>query len=407
MSEQQFAAEPGVTAPRVVLLTPSRGLGGGIERYLDTIEDHLRAGGANIRRFDLLDSSRSLTVRTQASYILRTLASIRRLGRVDSIVVGHVSLAPVACLAARLTRTRRVPVMFYGVDIWGGGRALRRLIARDPLLYPVTISSYSAGGLVSVGLAQILQPGIPQVWRDILLTEGSRQRPLSAVPTVLSVFRLGVWKAKGLPELVEAVTAARAIVGPVQLVIAGKGPAPGALHELVAPYEYIELHESPDDAALAQLYATADMFALCTRTRTAPPFSGEGYGIVLMEAQLAGCAVVGPASGGSRDAYLEGVTGRTPLDESPTALAEVLCDMLADRVCLARMGRRAAEWAQGATDPANYTRLVMATLTGAVPRATSGPAIPSQRGRRAGQTTGHLRLPSRRQPTARAHPPTT
>lgn len=396
LSVRRSAAKPGVFVPRVMLLAPSLGLGGGIERYLGTIEDHLRAGGADVRRLDLLDSSRSLTVRTQAGYILRTLASIRRLGRVDSIVVGHVGLVPVACLAARLTKTRRVSVMFYGVDIWGGKRALRQIIARDPLMYPVTISSYSAGSLVSVGLAQILKPGITQTWRDMLLAEGSRRRPLVAVPMVLSVFRLGAWKAKGLPELIEAVTAARATLGPVRLVIAGKGPAPGALHELIAAHEHIELHESPDDATLARLYAIADVFALCTRTRTAPPVSGEGYGIVLMEAQLAGCAVVGPVSGGSRDAYIDGVTGRTPPDESPTALAEVLCDMLADRAHLALMGRRAAEWAQAATDPAEYTRLVMAILTGAVPQATSGSVIPSQRGE----------VQSPRSTRAAAEPPT-
>ncbi|CAI7976883.1 Glycosyltransferase [Frankia sp. Hr75.2] len=370
--------EPGTRPPRVVLLAPSRGLGGGIERYLGTIEDHLRAGGADIRRFDLLDASTSHTVHSQARYILRTLASISRLGRVDSIVVGHVSLAPVACLAARLAGAHRVPVVFHGIDIWGRRRALLRIIRRDPLLYPVAVSSYSAGGLVPVGTAKILPPGIPRAWRDMLLAEGSRQRPPSAVPTVLSVFRLGVWKAKGFPELVKAVTAARMTAGPVRLVVAGKGPAPGALHELVAAHEYIDLHESPDDAALARLYAAADVFALCTRTD--PPASGEGYGIVLMEAQLAGCAVIGPASGGSRDAYLEGLTGRTPPDESPEALTEILCGMFADRACLARMGHRATDWAQATTDPASYTRLVMTTLTAVAPQTTSGPVIPRRRG---------------------------
>jgi len=195
------------------------------------------------------------------------------------------------------------------------------------------------------------------------------------VPTLLSVFRLDDWVGKGAAVLLEAVESARAAIGPIKLVLAGRGPAPGALHELVSAHPDTELHESPTDAALARLYAAADLFVLCTRTRShGPGKSGEGYGIVLVEAQLAGCAVVGPASGGSRDAYQDGVTGQTPTDESAAALENVLLTMLADRARLARIGRRSAEWAEAATRPEDYTRAVFMTLTGRRPPATHASA---------------------------------
>lgn len=361
-----------------MLLALSRGLGGGIERYLDTVEDRLRAGGGDVRRFDMLEPSTSLTTGARIGYTLRMLAAVRRLGPVDSVVAGHVNLVPAASVAARLTGARRIPVLFYGREIWTMRRILREIAHRDPLMYPVTISSFSAGTLATVGVAPILPPGLAPDWRARLIADGARRRPLAPVPTVFSVFRLNDWRSKGLTELVEAVTLLRRDLGPIKLVVAGTGPAPGTLHELVAAHDDLELHESPDDATLARLYAAADLFALCTRTRTTPPVSGEGFGIVLTEAQLAGCAVVGPASGGSRDAYQEGVTGRTPTDESPAALAGVLGDLLADRARLARMGRRAAEWAQAATDPESYTRLVMTTLTGVPPRTAAEPAVPAQ-----------------------------
>ncbi|WP_230205320.1 glycosyltransferase family 4 protein [Parafrankia elaeagni] len=364
---QRIPTEDPAAKPRVVLLSPSRGLGGGIERYLGTVEEHLRAGGADVRRFDLRTSPASLTARIRGQYVLRTLASLYRMGQADSVVAGHASLALVAWAGARLVRASRVPVLFYGSDIWGGGQAQRRVVTRARLLYPVTISSFSAGALAVLGPARILPPSVPPRWRTMLLAEAAQRRPPAGMPTVLTVFRLGVWQSKGLSDLVEAVTAAQATTGPVRLVVAGQGPAPSALREFVAGHDNVELHESPDDAALARLYGAADVFALCTRTRATSPASGEGYGIVLMEAQLAGCAVVGPAVGGSRDAYLDGVTGRTPVDESPAALAEVLRELLDDRARLTQIGEAGTTWARAATDPAGYTRLVMATLTGAVP----------------------------------------
>ncbi|WP_044883011.1 MULTISPECIES: glycosyltransferase family 4 protein [Frankia] len=364
---------------RVLLLTVSRGLGGGIERYLTTVEETLRAGGADLLRIDMLGPGVELTAAARARFTLRALDQARRFGPADSVVAGHANLIPVAAAALRLTRARFGPVLFYGTDIWGMRATDRAILRVDPLLHPVTISSYSAGALSTVGLAPILPPGISPAWRAMLLAEASRRRPLPPVPTMLSVFRLADWAGKGAAVLMEAVRSVRQTLGPVRLVLAGQGPAPGALHELVSADPDTELYESPTDEDLARFYATADLFALCTRTRPrGPAASGEGYGIVLLEAQLAGCAVVGPASGGSHDAYQDGVTGSTPVDESAEALADVLRAMLADRARLARIGRRAAEWAAAATRPDDYVRLVFTALTGRPPADLGGAELPHQ-----------------------------
>lgn len=364
---------------RVLLLSISHGLGGGIERYLTTVEETLRAGGAQLARIDMLAPGCDLTPTTRIRYALRALDAARRFGPADSVVSGHANLIPVAAAALRLTRARFGPVLFYGTDIWSMRATDRAILRADPLLHPVTISSYSAGALSTVGLAPILPPGISPAWRATLLGEASRRRPLPPVPTMLSVFRLADWAGKGAAVLLDAVETIRAELGPVRLLFAGQGPAPGALHELVSAAPDTELVESPSDAELARLYATADLFALCTRTRTrGAQASGEGYGIVLLEAQLAGCAVVGPASGGSHDAYQDGVTGQTPLDESAGALAEVLRAMLADRARLARTGRRAAEWAEAATRPQDYVRQVFTALTGRPPTPARPHELPAQ-----------------------------
>ncbi|WP_226930721.1 MULTISPECIES: glycosyltransferase family 4 protein [Parafrankia] len=292
-------------------------------------------------------------------------------------MTGHRNMIPLAAVVAKIVGARTAPIVFHGNDIWELGRSYRAMVSRSSTLSPITVSSYSAGALSTLGLAPILPPGIAPAWRTTLIKEGQQRRAPAAVPTVLSVFRLPAWEDKGLPVLAEALAAIRQRTGPVRLVVAGHGPQPKALRDFASAHPELELHENPDDHFLASLYGEADLFALCTRTR--PPSTGEGYGIVLLEAQLAGCPVVGPASGGSYDAYHDGLTGLTPANESSEALAAVLLDLLTNRSRLARMSSRAAELAAATTDPGEYARRVITALIGAPPADSQDPDFPKQR----------------------------
>lgn len=83
---------------------------------------------------------------------------------------------------------------------------------------------------------------------------------------------------------------------------------------------------------------------------------------MLLEAQVAGTAVVGPAHGGSLDAYLDGVTGATPRDESAAALAAVLDGLAGQPARLAEMGRQGAAWARARFAPDRYAALAVDRL---------------------------------------------
>jgi hypothetical protein len=72
--------------------------------------------------------------------------------------------------------------------------------------------------------------------------------------------------------------------------------------------------------------------------------------------------VIGPAHGGSPGAYLDGLTGATPRDESVAALTEVLDGLLRDRGQLAEMGTRGAAWAQASFAPDRYAALAVDRL---------------------------------------------
>ena len=83
---------------------------------------------------------------------------------------------------------------------------------------------------------------------------------------------------------------------------------------------------------------------------------------MLLEAQVAGTAVVGPAHGGSPDAYLDGLTGLTPRDESAAALGQVLAELVADPARLAAKGVQGAALARARFAPERYAALAVSRL---------------------------------------------
>jgi glycosyltransferase involved in cell wall biosynthesis len=229
----------------------------------------------------------------------------------------------------------------------------------------VAVSSFTAGTLFRRGLATILPPGLSRTWFTELVSAAEQaasaaDRNPGTHLEVMTAFRLIDWQDKGLPQL----TAAIAALGraDIRLTVCGSGvPSAGLLAHL-GRYPWCILRPGLADAELAARFARADLFALATRARRGRPHCVEGFGLVLLEAQVAGTAVVGPAHGGSPGAYLEGLTGKTPRDESAAALAEVLDGLLAQPIRLRQMGVRGAQWARAQFAPESYASLAVDRL---------------------------------------------
>jgi glycosyltransferase involved in cell wall biosynthesis len=134
------------------------------------------------------------------------------------------------------------------------------------------------------------------------------------------------------------------------------------LQKYLAGFERCRLLPGLSDRELAHQLAAADVFVLATRTRGGSSPSGEGFGLVLLEAQVAGTAVVAPAYGGSGGAYIEGITGMAPTDESADSLTRVLRKMSEDPSRLDKMGAQAAEWARECFRPERYAALAVSRL---------------------------------------------
>ena len=142
----------------------------------------------------------------------------------------------------------------------------------------------------------------------------------------------------------------------VHLTICGGGEAPSELRRHVADKSWCTVHQDASDLELARLFSTADLFVLATRMRSGKGASGEGFGLVLREAQLAGTPVIAPAYGGCSDAYVQGVTGLAPADETAQALTVALRELLEDPARLEWMSKRALEWARETFRPDWYAQ---------------------------------------------------
>ena len=345
---------------RALLLTPSRGLGGGIERYVETVEAAFAREGVDYGRIDQAGPGPA----AHRDMFRRAVAEVRSSGKRTRLVVAHPRLLPVAVLAARQADVDGISVLCHGADVWMSRLQphwqVEKALMRRPDVRVVAVSSFTAGALFSDTQATILPPGVSRDWFATLVAAAGVPKPGTRGVELVTVFRLADWRDKGLPELLAAVAALPR--RDVHLTVLGVGDAPPELTRLISRYERCTLRPGAGDAELAARLAAADLFVLATRTRLGRRASGEGFGLVLLEAQLAGTPVVAPAYGGSHDAFVDQVTGMAPADESAEALARVLNDLLNDPERLARMGQQAGQWAREAFAPDRYAALVVSRL---------------------------------------------
>jgi phosphatidylinositol alpha-1,6-mannosyltransferase len=345
---------------RVLLLAPSQGLGGGIERYIGTVEWAFADQKVTSQRVDLNRSGLRAHLKMLADGRMLLRASPER----TRLVVGHRALMPIATLLAREPTVSGMSVLCYGDDVWNERlrprRRIERALMRRPGVRAVAISGFTAGTLASDCQSTILPPALSQKWFETLVAASAAVQDLTPVTQLVTAFRLEDWRNKGLPQLIEAVAAQHR--EDIRLTICGSGEPPLDLLRLVSTHDWCSLRVGLTDSELAIQFASAALFVLATRTRIGRHANGEGFGLVLLEAQVAGTPVIAPAHGGSSDAYMDGVTGVAPVNESAEALATAISEMLEDPARLASMRRHAAQWARESFAPESYPRLVASKL---------------------------------------------
>jgi phosphatidylinositol alpha-1,6-mannosyltransferase len=164
-------------------------------------------------------------------------------------------------------------------------------------------------------------------------------------PLVLSVSRLV--PRKGMDVLIQASARLGVRYPGLTVAIAGEGRDRPRLERCVrrygAPVRFLGRVASAD---LPELYACADVFALCCRNRWRG-LEQEGFGVVFLEAAASGVPSVAGDSGGAAEAVRDGETGfvvRDPGDVS--AVVAALDRLLGDPELASRQGQAARRRAE-------------------------------------------------------------
>ena len=147
---------------------------------------------------------------------------------------------------------------------------------------------------------------------------------------------------KNIGFLIDSFVEVRRARADALLVIAGEGPASGALATQVLhaglERDVVFVGNLDREKELADCYAAAAVFVFASRTET--------QGLVLLEAMAQGCAVVSTACLGTASILQPGCGARVAA-ENPTAFAQAVIDLLNDPPQAARCGATARAYARG------------------------------------------------------------
>jgi glycosyltransferase involved in cell wall biosynthesis len=281
--------------------------------------------------------------RSKVGFVLQALRLARKKPRI--VIAAHLNLAVPALWMKKISPQTKTIVLCHGVEVWDALPANRRraLLAAEMIIVP---STYTAAKLQTIqgvppAKTRILPwPINSEVLRMSEARSNLRLPPgFPAGPVILTV---GRWAAseryKGADDLIRAIPQLRASFPDVRLVAVGGGDDLPRLKAIAAELriaDCVHFLEGISREQLAACYAQAKIFAL--------PSTGEGFGIVFIEAMAFGLPVVGVAAGGVTDILRDGVNGLFVTVKDPAALANSLARLLGDPALRSQLGQNGAE----------------------------------------------------------------
>jgi phosphatidylinositol alpha-1,6-mannosyltransferase len=346
----------------LLLLAPSTGFGGGIERMADAVEHGWQ--GPVLR----LDLYRPREVRTPEGNLRAKLRFSRRAlvaalrARPDAILLLHVNFVPLGVLLRTLVGAR-VGLFAIGVEVWVPLSRWRRALIRrcDWLL---AISSFTADWFarcarVDRGKVTVIPLPIDQRLAD---AAGAQHPPAGdeGTTTMLTVSRLvPEHRFKGYLDVVRALPLVLARRPSVRWVLVGNGADLAVIRDecRARGIEHaVDLTGPVDDVTLVAQYRRADVFVLpSTADPEASPPTGEGFGLVFAEAGAFGVPSIGSSrGGGSLEIVLDGATGLTVPPDDTAALASAILRLVDDADLRDRLGRAARKIVEERHLPAHF-----------------------------------------------------
>jgi phosphatidylinositol alpha-1,6-mannosyltransferase len=290
----------------------------------------------------------------------KTGAKLISLRRPSVLVCAGIVDAPLAWLLARRFRIPYV-VLAHGSDISRRGfiyqRVVRFLFRRADAI--AANSAHTKMLLERAGCdvqrIRILHPGVDGKAEPSNAPSDLRARyQLSAGPVLLTSGR--VIRRKGIGEFIDHVLSDLIKSFPnLNYVVVGEDATESLAHkerllaqikdqvEQAGLIHHVRFPGKVSDEELKRWYELADVFVL-----PGIPIAGdiEGFGIVLLEANLYQTPVVATRIGGVPDAVVDGVTGRLVEPENWSAIRDAIAELLQDEELRQKMGEAGCQRAQ-------------------------------------------------------------
>jgi len=346
---------------RVLLLATKYFGVGGAEAYTRMFADAIAADDVRVEILSFLDGEMSdrtapgpylghAGARSSRGARLRFLLDAVRRGRgYDLVVCSHVAVAQVGQI---IHRVFRVPYLVFGhgIDVWGPLDARRRTALRGAARV-VAVSRFTGRMLVlEQGVAAdrvtVVYPAVDPVLlgeaMDEAVDEAVAPRD-GAAATLLTVARLSAQERyKGCDAVIGALPDVIAGAGPVRYVIVGEGddrPRLEALARQRGVADRVVFAGRVQRDGLAAWYRACDVFVMpSVATRRPDGWTGEGFGIVYLEAAAFRRPVIAGAGGGAPEAVEDAVTGLVVDGADGRAVAAAITRLVRDPAARARMG---------------------------------------------------------------------
>jgi phosphatidyl-myo-inositol dimannoside synthase len=288
---------------------------------------------------DLETGQRTIRFRGFARGKIRFLIAGVRAGRplatksTGIVLAGHVNLAVVSGWTRRVSPHLQNIVMAHGIEVWQPLRLLRSraLLQAHRVLAPSRDTAQKLIKVQGVSAEKIrkLPWPISQSFLHLADAPGGLPLPRGFPKQARVILTVGRWvsseRYKGTDELIRAVSQLVTIVPGLHLVAVGRGDDLPRLKQLAVDLgvaDRVHFLQDLSNQEVAACYAHADLFAL--------PSTGEGFGLVFLEAMAFSKPIVATASGGTPDVIEDGINGLLvpPADAGALvgALGRLLCD---------------------------------------------------------------------------------
>jgi phosphatidylinositol alpha-1,6-mannosyltransferase len=320
---------------------------GGIQRYVARLATGLAARGHAVTLIEPKGASptdwpavrivRFPSAGRLLSLLLSWAAYVRVANDPRDITIASIWF-PSGLVAAvtSLCRRRRLAILAHGSEISPSRGGLRRMLMRwtfERADVVIANSSYTHQLLRASGVSvntKVVPCGVDS--RDV------RRRP-SMEPRVLIVGRL--IQRKGFDRMIEAMPEILRAVPDARLRIVGDGPLRPALEAMatgLSVLSHVDFLGALSDSDLDSEYEEAWCFAMpCRRIGD----DVEGFGIVYLEAAIAGLPSIGGSDSGAADAIDDGVTGSLVDGRQVPQIAAAVISYLRDVKLSSEVGERA------------------------------------------------------------------